>query len=66
MTSAPAAAALAAAERMIAGSCPKSWMATGPPLRSSGWMRSSSVQVRSLRWWIACEETISLNAMPAP
>ena len=42
-------ATLAAAERMIAGSCPKSWIATGPRARSSGWMRSSSVQVFSLR-----------------
>jgi hypothetical protein len=49
ITSAPAAAAVSAAEAMISGSWPKSWMATGPPARSSGWMRSSSRMVFSLR-----------------
>ena len=33
--SAPRSAATAAAERMISGSWPKSWIATGPPARSS-------------------------------
>ena len=51
---------------MTSGSCPKSWIATGPPSRSSGWMRSSSVIVFSLRWWIAKLETISQTASPAP
>ena len=64
--SAPRAAAAAAAERMTAGSWPKSWKATGPPARSSGWMTSSSWSVRRLPWWTAWEEIISLNARPAP
>ena len=41
----------AAAERITAGSSPNSWIEIGPPVpivRSSGWMRSISVQVRSL------------------
>ena len=50
----------------MAGSSPNSWIATGPPSRSRGSMRSISPQVRALRWWIACEETISETAMPAP
>ena len=40
-----AAATVAAAERMTSGSWPKSWTETGPPSRSLGWIRSSSVQV---------------------
>ena len=46
--SAPARATVAAAERMTSGSWPKSWTETGPPSRSLGWMRSSSVQVFGL------------------
>ncbi len=45
---APVSAALAAAERMISGSLPNSWIETGPLTCSSGWTRSSSVQVFSL------------------
>jgi hypothetical protein len=51
ITSAPAAATRAAAERITSGSSPNSWIEIGPPVptvRSSGWMRSISVQVRSL------------------
>ena len=50
MRSAPRSATVAAAERMISGSWPKSWIETGPrsPERSSGWMRSISTQVFSL------------------
>ena len=59
----PAAAAVAAASRITAGSEPKSWIETGP---SSGWMRSISVTVRWLRWAIAKLETISEMASPAP
>ena len=46
-----AAATVAAAERITSGSCPNSWMATGPgpASRSRGSMRSSSRSVRSLR-----------------
>ena len=43
--SAPTAATCAAADRMMSGSCPKSWMASGP---SSGCTRSSSLSVFSL------------------
>ena len=46
--SAPARATVAAAERMISGSWPKSWTETGPPSRSRGWIRSSSVHVFGL------------------
>ena len=68
MRSAPRSATVAAAERMTSGSWPKSWMATGPrpPDRSSGWMRSSSVTVFSLRWWTPKLDTISETARPAP
>ena len=72
IASAPSAATWAAAERIRAGSSPKIWIATGPPgaggpgSRSRGSIRSSSLQVRSLPWWMACEETISETAMPAP
>ena len=51
---------------MIAGSSPNSWIDTGPPSRSEGWICSISVQVFSLRWWIAWLETISETAIPAP
>ena len=44
--SAPASATIAAAERITSGSWPKSWIETGC---SSGWIRSSSRRVRSLR-----------------
>ena len=37
-----------------------------PTSRSRGSMRSISTQVRSLWWRMACEETISETAMPAP
>ena len=40
--SAPTPATCAAAERMISGSCPNSWIATGPASRSRGSTRSSS------------------------
>jgi hypothetical protein len=63
MSSGPAAATVRAAERMISGSEPKSWIATGC---SSGWIRSSSSRVRRLRWWTAWLDTISENAIPAP
>src|SRR3954471_3765834 len=63
MRSAPASATLAAALRMTSGSWPKSWIETRP---SSGWMRSSSVHVFSLRWCTAKLETISETASPAP
>ena len=43
--SAPRAAATAAAERITSGSCPNSWIATGPPARSSGCTTSSSSSV---------------------
>ena len=66
MRSAPRSATVAAAERMTSGSWPKSWIETGPPARSSGWMRSSSRIVFSLRWWMAKLETISDTASPAP
>jgi hypothetical protein len=50
MRSAPRSATVAAAERMISGSWPNSWIETGPrPVaRSSGWMRSISTHVFSL------------------
>jgi hypothetical protein len=54
---------------MTSGSWPKSGTETGPPTpaeRSSGWMRSSSRSVLSLRWWMAKLETISETARPAP
>ena len=63
MSAGPAAATVAAASRITAGSEPKSWIATGP---SSGWIRSISVTVRRLRWATAKLETISDTAMPAP
>jgi hypothetical protein len=66
MTSAPARATAAAALRMTSGSWPKSWIATGPPRRSSGWMRSISVHVFSLPWCTPKLETISETARPAP
>ena len=66
IASAPACATRAAAERIVAGSSPNSWIDTGPPARSRGSMRSISLQVLSLPWWIACEETISETAIPAP
>ena len=44
--SAPAAAAIAAPERITSASWPKSWTETGC---SSGWIRISSRIVRSLR-----------------
>src|SRR4051794_29280938 len=69
MTSAPASATVSAAEAMTSGSLPKSWIEIGPGVavaRSSGWMRRSSRMVFSLRWWIACEETISDTVRPAP
>ena len=44
MRSAPARATVAAAERMISGSWPKSWTETGPPARSSGWMTQQLVE----------------------
>src|SRR3954447_10495752 len=69
MTSAPASATVSAAEAMTSGSLPKSWIEIGPGglvARSSGWMRRSSRMVFSLRWWIACEETISDTVRPAP
>ena len=46
--SAPRCAATAAAERMISGSWPKSWIATGPPARSRSSMTSSSSSVLRL------------------
>ena len=46
--SAPRAATVAAAERITSGSEPKSWIATGPLRRSSGWTTSSSWSVRRL------------------
>ena len=69
IASAPARATCAAATRMIAGSSPNSWIDTGPPTpasRSRGSIRSISPQVRAVAVWIACEETISEIAMPAP
>ena len=61
--SAPASAAIAAAERITSGSWPNSWIETGC---SAGWMRKSSRMVRSLRWWSPKLETISETARPAP
>ena len=66
MRSAPAAATLRAAERMTAGSCPKSCTETGPRSRSSGTIRRSSVTVLALRWCTPKLETISDTARPAP
>ena len=43
-----AAERVAAAERMISGSSPKSWIDTGPPSRSRSSIRNSSVQVLRL------------------
>ena len=48
MRSAPRSATVAAAERMISGSWPKSWIDTGPPARSSGCTTSSSSSVLRL------------------
>ncbi len=70
IASAPRSATTAAASRITAGSSPNSWIDTGPPgpaaLALAGSIRSISLQVFSLPWWIACEETISETAMPAP
>src|SRR3954471_5569933 len=63
MIAAPRSATVSAALRMTSGSWPNSWIDTGP---SSGWIRSSSFIVFSLRWWIAKLDTISLTASPAP
>ena len=59
-------ATVAAAERMTSGSWPKSWIATGPPARSAGSMRSISVVVFSLRWCTPKLDTISETTIPAP
>ena len=64
--SAPASATRAAAERITSGSCPNSWIETGPPSRSRGSITSSSSSVRRFSWWIAKLETISDTAKPAP
>ncbi len=67
IASAPALATSLAATRMTAGSCPNSWIDTGPSYsRSRESIRSISTHVRSLPWKIACEESISETAMPAP
>ncbi len=69
MKSAPVSATRAAALAMMSGSAPNSWIEIGPPgpaVRSSGWIRSSSVHVLSLPWWIAWLETISETVKPAP
>ena len=62
-------ATIAAALRMTSGSWPNSWMAIGPPApasRSAGSMRSISVVVFSLPWWMPKLDTISETTMPAP
>jgi hypothetical protein len=59
-------ATVAAALRMTSGSWPKSWIATGPPARSAGSMRSISLQVLSLPWYTPKLDTISETTMPAP
>ena len=48
IASVPARATWAAAERIMAGSSPNSWIDTGPAARSRGSMRSISRQVFSL------------------
>ena len=64
--SAPIDATVAAAERITSESAPNSWIAIGPPARSRGSIRRSSVQVFALRWWIAKLDTISETTRPAP
>ena len=48
IASAPACATWAAAERIIAGSSPNSWIDTGPPTTLAGSIRSISSQVLTL------------------
>jgi hypothetical protein len=63
MSTSVCSATYAAADRITSGSWPKSCSATG---FSSGTVRSISVHVFSLRWWMPKLDTISETTSPAP